>query len=115
MHVCDGRYIGPEAVERDRPIVLTVRTNRLIDSEAPSLIEAVMHRPVEFTVEALEDIDDLPEVARALSRSAELGRIVCGQSDPRTLELVIEQLRVLYRLEDHQIVVLGADLALVYH
>jgi hypothetical protein len=72
-------------------------------------------RPVEFTREALEDIEDLPEVARALSQSAEYGRIVCGQSDPRTLELVIEQLRVLYRLEDHLILVLGADLALLRH
>jgi hypothetical protein len=72
-------------------------------------------RPVEFTREALEDIEDLPEVARELSRSAELGRIVCGQSDPRTLELVIERLRVLYRLEDHLILVLGADSAFVYH
>lgn len=73
-----------------------------------------MSRPIEFTTEALEDIEDLPEVARALSRSAELGRIVCGQSDPRTLELVIEQLRVLYRLEDHQIIVLAADCALLH-
>ena len=72
-------------------------------------------RPVEFTQEALEDIEDLPEVARALSRSAELGRIVCGQSDPCTLELVIERLRVLYRLEEDQIVVLCADTAFVYH
>lgn len=69
-------------------------------------------RPVEFTHEALEDIEDLVEVARALSASAEGGRIVCGQSDPCTLELVIERLRVLYRLEEHQIVVLGADLVL---
>lgn len=74
-----------------------------------------MNRPIEFTTEALEDIEDLPEIARALSRSAELGRIVCGQSDPRTLELVIEQLRVLYRLEDHQIIVLAADFALLLH
>ena len=74
-----------------------------------------MSRPIEFTSEALEDIEDLPEVARQLSRSAELGRIVCGQSDPLTLELVIEQLRVLYRLEEHQIIVLGADCAVVLH
>jgi hypothetical protein len=72
-------------------------------------------RPVEFTREALEDIEDLPEVARALSRAAESGRIVCGQSDPCMLELVIERLRVLYRLEDHLILVLGADLALLHH
>jgi hypothetical protein len=74
-----------------------------------------MVRPVEFTPEALEDIEDLPEVAHALSRAAELGRIVCGQSDPFTLELVIEQLLVLYRLEEHQIVVLGADSLVAYH
>jgi DNA-binding transcriptional LysR family regulator len=72
-------------------------------------------RPVEFTREALEDIDDLPEVARALSRAAESGRIVCGQSDPCMLELVIERLRVLYRLEDQLIVVLGADASVSIH
>lgn len=74
-----------------------------------------MARPVEFTKEALEDIEDLPEIASALSQAAELGRVVCGQSDPLMLELVIEQLRVLYRLEEHQIVVLGADPAISYH
>ncbi len=72
-------------------------------------------RPVEFTREALEDIDDLPEVARALSLAAECGRIVCGQSDPFVLELVIERLRVLYRLEDQLIVVLGADSTVLPH
>ncbi|MDB4976193.1 MAG: hypothetical protein JWN48_4534 [Myxococcaceae bacterium] len=72
-------------------------------------------KPVEFTEEALEDIEDLPEIARALSQSAELGRIVCGQSDPCTLELVIERLRVLYRLEENQIVVLCADAEFAYH
>ncbi|MET0286422.1 MAG: hypothetical protein ABW352_18215 [Polyangiales bacterium] len=72
-------------------------------------------RPVEFTREALEDIDDLPEVARALSRAAETGRIVCGQSDPCMLELVIERLRVLYRLEDQVILVLGADASVLIH
>ncbi len=74
-----------------------------------------MTRPVEFTPEALEDIEDLPEVARALSECAELGRIVCGQSDPCTLELVVERLRVLYRLEEHQILVLAADQAFFFH
>ena len=71
--------------------------------------------PVEFTPEALEDIDDLTEIAKALSEFSELGRIVCGQSDPRMLELVIERLRVQYRIEDHQITVLGADLACALH
>lgn len=74
-----------------------------------------MSVPVEFTPEALEDIDDLSEIARALSEYSELGRIVCGQSDPRTLELVIERLRVQYRVEEHQITVLGADLAFSLH
>lgn len=72
-------------------------------------------RPVEFTREALEDIEDLPGVARLLSRAAESGRIVCGQSDPCVLELEIERLRVLYRLEDHLIVVLGADALRLLH
>ena len=71
-------------------------------------------RPVEFTREALEDIEDLPEIARALSQTAESGRIVCGQSDPCMLELVIERLRVLYRLEDQLILVLGADTAMLH-
>lgn len=74
-----------------------------------------MSVPVEFTPEALEDIDDLTEIARALSEYSELGRIVCGQSDPLTLELVIERLRVQYRVEEHQITVLGADLAFSLH
>ncbi|HEX5661047.1 MAG TPA: hypothetical protein VFX59_27835 [Polyangiales bacterium] len=72
-------------------------------------------RPVEFTREALEDIEDLPEIARALSQAAEFGRIVCGQSDPCMLELVIERLRVMYRLDDRLILVVSADSALLTH
>jgi hypothetical protein len=112
--LCGPAQPGERVADRG-PIVCLCGTKPLLAARPPSLITPLMNRPVEFTAEALEDIDDLPEIARALSRAAELGRIVCGQSDPCTLELVIEQLRVLYRLEDHQIVVLGADLALVYH
>jgi hypothetical protein len=71
--------------------------------------EVTVTRAVEFTLEALEDIEDLVGVARKLSRQAEHGRIACGQSDPATRELVIDQTRFLYRLEASQIVVLGAD------
>ena len=68
-----------------------------------------MSLPVEFMPEALEDIEDLPRVARLLTRLAELGRVACGQSDPLTREVVIDQQRVLYRLESEQIVVLAAE------
>jgi hypothetical protein len=67
--------------------------------------------PVEFTLEALEDIEDLVSVARKLSRVAPLGRIACGQADPFLREVVIDRLRLLYRLEEKQILVLGADLS----
>jgi hypothetical protein len=65
--------------------------------------------PVEFTLEALEDIEDIVSMARKLSRQADDGRIACGQSDPSTRELVIDHTRLLYRLEATQILVLGAD------
>lgn len=68
-----------------------------------------MPLPVEFTLEALEDIDDIVDVARRLSREASHGRIACGQSDPETRELVIDRTRLLYRLEETQILVLSAD------
>jgi hypothetical protein len=71
--------------------------------------------PVEFTLEALEDIEDIVGVARQLSRQAQRGRIACGQSDPETRELVIDRTRLLYRLEPTQIVVLGADPAQLPH
>lgn len=70
-----------------------------------------MALPVEFTLEALEDIEDLVSVARKLSRVAPLGRIACGQGDPFLREVVIDRLRLLYRLEETQILVLGADLS----
>jgi hypothetical protein len=69
-------------------------------------------RPVEFTLEAMEDIEDLQRVARQLSRLGELGRVACGQADPSLRELVVDQQRVLYRVERDQIVVLGASAAL---
>jgi hypothetical protein len=65
--------------------------------------------PVEFTLEALEDIDDLPLIASQLTRAAECGRIACGQADPDVRELLVGQNRVLYRLEEEQIVVLSAE------
>lgn len=70
-----------------------------------------MGRPVEFTLEAMEDIEDLPHVARQLSRLGELGRVACGQTDACLRELVVDEQRVLYRLERDQIVVLGASVA----
>lgn len=70
-----------------------------------------MGRPVEFTLEAMEDIDDLPHVARQLSRLGELGRVACGQADPCLRELIVDAQRVLYRVEPDQIVVLGASTA----
>lgn len=68
-----------------------------------------MSRPVEFTLEAMEDIEDLPRVARQLSRLGELGRVACGQADPCLRELIVDAQRVLYRVEPDQIVVLGAS------
>ncbi len=68
-----------------------------------------MPLPVEFTLEALEDIEDIVDVARKLSRQADHGRIACGQSDPSTRELIIDRTRLLYRLEATQILVLSAD------
>jgi hypothetical protein len=65
--------------------------------------------PVEFTIEALEAIEDIAEIASQLTRAAELGRVVCGQSDPDLRELTLGAFRVLYRVEDEQIVVLSAE------
>jgi hypothetical protein len=48
-------------------------------------------------------------VARQLSRALDFGRVLCGQSDPCTREIVIEDLRVSYRIEREQVVVLSAD------
>jgi hypothetical protein len=65
--------------------------------------------PVEFTQEAMEDIEDLPRLARQLSRALDCGRVLCGQADLCTREIVIEDLRILYRVEREQVVVLSAD------
>lgn len=68
-----------------------------------------MTLPVEFTQEAMQDIEDLPRLARQLSRALEFGRVLCGQADPCTREIVIEELRVVYRVEREHVVVLSAD------
>jgi hypothetical protein len=65
--------------------------------------------PVEFTQEAMEDIEDLPRLARKLSHALDFGQILCGQPDPCTREIVIEDLRIVYRVEREQVVVLSAD------
>jgi hypothetical protein len=65
--------------------------------------------PIEFMPDALEEIDDLCAIARKLTHAAELGRIACGQADPEVRELIIDDNRLLYRLEDEQIVVLSAE------
>lgn len=69
-----------------------------------------MALPVEFTLEALEDIEDVAAIARQLTRVADHGRIACGQSDPLLREVLLGQNRVLYRVEEEQIVVLAAEL-----
>ena len=71
-----------------------------------------MGLPIEFTLEAMEDIEDLPHVARQLSRLADFGAVACGQCDPLLRELVVDERRLLYRVEREQIVVLSATLAL---
>jgi hypothetical protein len=68
-----------------------------------------MALPVEFTHEALDDVYDIVSMARVLSRSAEAGRVACGQSDPQVRELTVDQHRVIYRIEPDQVVVLGAE------
>lgn len=65
--------------------------------------------PVEFTQEAMQDIDDLPRVARLLSRMVDFGKVACGQADPLLREVVIDDLLLMYRVERDQIVVLSAD------
>ncbi len=68
-----------------------------------------MALPVEFTQDAMADIEDLPRLARQLSKALEFGRVLCGQPDPCTREIVIEELRIVYRVEREQVVVLSAD------
>jgi hypothetical protein len=65
--------------------------------------------PVEFTQEAMQDIDDLPRVARLLSRMVDFGKVACGQGDPLLREVIIDDQCVMYRVEREQIVVLSAD------
>jgi hypothetical protein len=65
--------------------------------------------PIEFMPDALEEIDDLCAIARKLTHAAELGRIACGQADPEVRELIIDDNRLMYRIEDEQIVVLSAE------
>ncbi len=69
--------------------------------------------PVEFLLDALEDLEDLTSIARQLAALAPHGRVACGQSDPELLELTLTgacgQKRLLYRCELEQIVVLSAE------
>lgn len=68
-----------------------------------------MVRSVEFELDALDELDDLPAIARQLTVLAELGRVVCGQSDPMLWELQIDEKRVLYRVEGDEILVVAAE------
>ena len=69
--------------------------------------------PVEFLLEALEDLEDLPAIARQLTALAPEGRVACGQSDPGLLELTLREghreKRLIYRYEPEQILVLSAE------
>ncbi len=66
-------------------------------------------RSVEFALEALDDLEDLPTIARQLTVLAELGKVVCGQSDPELWELQIDEKRVFYRVQCDEIIVVGAE------
>ncbi len=68
-----------------------------------------MALPVEFLIEALDDLDDLPKIARQLTRMADHGRARCGQTDPDLLELILGEKRLIYRVEAEQILVLWAE------
>lgn len=68
-----------------------------------------MTQPVEFTVEALHDIEDFLPIARLLTRVAQHGRIACGQADLRVREIELLGKRLLYRVEVDLIVVLAAE------
>lgn len=69
--------------------------------------------PVEFLIDALDDADDLPAIARQLTAQASHGRVACGQSDPTLLELTVRgesgEKRLIYRVEPEQILVLWAE------
>jgi hypothetical protein len=68
-----------------------------------------MVRAVEFELEALDELDDLPFIARQLTVLAECGRVVCGQPDPLLWELQIGEKRVFYRFEEDEIRVISAE------
>ena len=68
-----------------------------------------MIRSVEFMLDALDDLDDLPAIAKQLTARADEGRIACGQPDPGLWELVIGEKRLLYRQEDDEVIVLHAE------
>jgi len=68
-----------------------------------------MALPVEFLIEALDELEDLQAIARQLTRMAEHGRVRCGQADPGLLELTLGEKRVIYRCEAEQILVLSAE------
>lgn len=68
-----------------------------------------MSLPVEFMLEAMEELDDLPAIARQITALADLGRVACGQSDPNLLELTLGAKRLIYRCESEQILVLFAE------
>ena len=68
-----------------------------------------MALPVEFLIEALEDLEDLPAIARQLTSMADLGRVACGQADPGLRELKLGEKRLFYRCEEEQILVLWAE------
>ncbi len=69
--------------------------------------------PIEFLLEAMEELEDLPAIARQLTALAAQGRVACGQSDEGLLELTVSekqgQKRLIYRCESEQIVVLSAE------
>jgi hypothetical protein len=69
--------------------------------------------PVEFLLAALEDLEDLPAIARQLTALAPEGRVACGQSDPDLRELTLREghreKRLIYRCEPDQILVLSAE------
>lgn len=68
-----------------------------------------MSLPVEFMLEAMEELDDLPAIARQITALADLGRVACGQPDPSLLELTVGEKRLIYRCESEQILVLFAE------
>ena len=65
--------------------------------------------PVEFTLQALRAVEDISAVARELSKRAQQGVVLCGQSDPDVRQLHIDTLRIGYRIESDLITVLWAE------